>query len=116
MSRGETAFVLNEFGSGVSTIMFHDTSITWDASGGSVTFRIDDNPSFTAPAETDTARNLLVVPLGGTPSTIMGMFMNQLASGHLLKVTAGATPRTFALDDAQLALDAFGRCVAALHS
>jgi hypothetical protein len=117
MSGGETAFVLNEFGSDDSAIMFRDTSVTWDASGGSITFQVDDNPSFTAEANTDTRRNLLVVPLRGTSSTIMGMFMNQLASGHQLKVTANArTPRTFVLNDAQLALDAFGRCVAALHN
>jgi hypothetical protein len=117
MSSGETAFVLSEFGGGNSTIMFRDTTITWNASDGSVTFQIDDNPSFTAQAYAETKGNLLIVPLRGTPSTIMGMFMNQLASGHLLQVTASARKlRTFPLDGVQPALDAFSRCIAALNT
>jgi hypothetical protein len=116
-SSGETAFVLSEFGGGNSTIMFRDTTITWDASGGSVTFQIDNNPSFTAPAQADVTRNVLIVPLRGTPSTIMRAFMNQFASGRVLLVTASAgTPRTFRLDGVQAALDAFGRCITAMRS
>ncbi len=116
-SRGKSAFVLSEFGGGGSTIIFRDTAVTWDASGASLTFQIDGNPSFTAAAQTDTARNVLVVALSGTPSTIMSAFMNQLESGRLLLVTPSAgTPRTFALDGVGPALDAFGRCVAAMSS
>jgi hypothetical protein len=60
---------------------------------------------------------LLIVLLRGTPNTIMGAFMNQLASGHLLQVTASArTSRTFTLDGAQPALDAFSRCIVALNA
>jgi hypothetical protein len=116
-SGGEAAFVLSDFLGGKSLIMFHDTTITWDALGGSVTFQIDSNPSFTAQARPDTTRRILVVALAGTPSMIMGAFMNQLASGHLLLVTPSAgTPRTFTLDGAQPALDAFGHCIATMSS
>jgi hypothetical protein len=115
MSSGETAFVLSEF-SGNSTIMFRDTTATWNSSNGSVTFQIDDNPSFTGQAYAATG-NLLIVPLRGTPSTTMGTIMNQLANGRLLLLGAGAEPpRMFTLDGAQPAFDAFSRCVAALHN
>jgi hypothetical protein len=114
---GLSAFVLSDFGGGDSSLMFRDTTITWDASGESATFQIDGNPSFTAQAQTDTKRNVLYFPLFGTPRTVMGAFMNQLASGRILRVTPTAgTPRTFALDGAKPALDAFGRCIAAMSS
>jgi len=97
--------------------MFHDTTNTWNPSGESLTFQVDGNPSFTAPAQTDTTRNVLVVALDGTSRTLMGAFINQLESGRLLPVTPNAgSPRTFALDGAQVALDAFGHCIAAMSS
>jgi hypothetical protein len=37
--------------------MFRDTTITSNASEGSVTFQIDDNPSFTAPAKLAVSRS-----------------------------------------------------------
>jgi len=114
---GLSAFGLNEFGGGASTIMFRDTTITWNGSSKSLTFQIDGNPTFIALAQTDTRNNILIVALDNTPSAIMGAFMKQLESGRLLLVTPSAgTPRTFELDGIQPALDAFGRCIAAMSS
>jgi hypothetical protein len=116
-SSGETTFLLTRTDGDATNIVFNDTTITWDASIGSITFQIDSNPRFTALAQGDTTHNTLIVPLRDTPSTIMGAFMNQLASGRLLVVTANAgTPRTFTLDGVGLALVAFGQCIAEMHS
>ena len=116
MSSGETAFVLNEFGSGVSTIMFRDTTITWDASGGSVTFWVDDNPSFTALTRTDATRNLLIVPLANTSGSVMTTFLHQLTSGHELHLVTEVKTETFDLYGSSPAFDAFGHCIAAMSS
>ena len=115
-ARGETGFALNDFAGGNSTIMFLDTTITWDASAGSVTFQIDDNPSFTARTEIDTARNLLIVPLANTPGSVMTAFLDQLASGHQLHLVTAVETRTFNLSSSSPALEAFGRCIAAMPS
>lgn len=114
-SHGESAFALSEFGTRRANIMFRDITITWDASGESITFQTDGNLGFTAQAQTDTTCHILVVAPGGTPSTTMDPFMRRLASGRQLLVTSRVgSSRTFALDGAQAARDAFGRCIAAI--
>ncbi len=111
---GETAFVLTQFGGGDSTIMFHDTTITANASGGSITFQIDGAPSFTARPKTDTAHNLLVVPLANTPGLVMTAFLHELTSGQELSVVTAVGTRTFDLSGSSPAFAAFGRCIVAM--
>ena len=116
-SNGKSAFVLSDFGGRGSNIIFRDTTINWNASDESIGFTIDGNPSFTTQAQTDTRHNTLVVVLNNTSSTIMDAFMNELESGRVLLVTPSAgTPRAFALDGVNPALEAFGRCIAAMSS
>jgi hypothetical protein len=115
-ARGETGFVLNDFAGGKTIIMFRDTTIIWDASAGSVTFQIDDNPSFTARTETDTKRNLLIVPLANTPGSVMTALLDQLASGQQLHVVTSVDKLMFNLSGSSPAFDAFGRCIAAMSS
>lgn len=64
--RGITVFVLSDVSDGHSIIMFQGSAIVWGASSGSVTIQTDGNPSFTAQSDTDTKRNLLIVPLANT--------------------------------------------------
>lgn len=85
-SGGITSFVLSDVNDDHSMIMFDDTTITWDAAGGSLTLQVDGNPSFTGQSETDTKRNLLIVPLANTPGPVMTALLDQLASGHELHV------------------------------
>jgi hypothetical protein len=113
---GEIAFVLSDFGGGRSIIQLRDSTITWDASGGPITLRIDGNPSFTAQTETDTAHNLLVVPLANTPGPVMTQFLQQLANGHQLHVTTTVGTRIFDLSGSGPPFDAFGRCIVAMNA
>ncbi len=71
---------------------------------------------FKAQSETDTKRDLLIVPLANTPASVMTAFLQQLASGHELHVGAGEETQTFDLSGSSPALDAFGRCIAAMSS
>jgi hypothetical protein len=96
--------------------MFLDITLTWDASSVSVTIQIDDNPSFTTEAHTDTPRNLLVVPLANTPAPVTTAFLRQLASGHELQLVTATKIETFDLSGSNPALDAFGRGIAAMSS
>ena len=81
-----------------------------------MTLQIDDNPSFSAQSETDTTRNLLIVPLVNTPAAVMTSLLDQLASGNELHLVAAAKTQTFDLSGSSPALDAFGRCIAAMSS
>jgi hypothetical protein len=84
MSSSETAFVLSEFSSGNSTdyVPRYDDHLECLQRICHLPGR--PHPSFTAQAYAETKGNLLIVPLCGTPSAILGPFVNQLASGYLL--------------------------------
>ena len=92
--------------------MFRDTTITRDASGGSVTFQIDGNPSFTAQAKTDTTRSVLVVPLANTPGPVMTAFLHQLVNGSMWLPQRKHEP----LSGSNPALVTFSRCIVAMSS